>query len=157
MRPGGCFNERADPLARARAYLPHMTIDQVFSHTTAALIHGLPLPWRPAQSLTVQVTTIEAALRRSGRGVVGHHVQPDRVRVVEVRSREGGRMAASEHPKQPSERSRESTRGDYAGRGNSVSRRSSVRAKRRVATPRSSEVRVGRCRAGRPRVYRRGP
>lgn len=74
----------ADPLARARAYLPHMSSEQFFSHTTAALIHGLPLPLRLEQEPRVHVSTHIAGVRHSGRGVVGHHVQRDRVQIVAV-------------------------------------------------------------------------
>ena len=74
--------EPADPLAPARDYLPRLGADQFFSHVTAALIHGLPLPLGVAQAPTVHVSTHSPSLRHGGRGVVGHHVQPDRVRVV---------------------------------------------------------------------------
>jgi very-short-patch-repair endonuclease len=73
-----------DPLSHVRAYLPHLNGEQFFSHTSAALIHGLPLPLRLAQDPRVHVSTRVAGLRHGGRGVVGHHVQPDRVRVVAV-------------------------------------------------------------------------
>jgi len=74
----------ADPLAHVRAYLPHLRGEHFFSHTSAALLHGLPLPLRLAQDPRVHVSTHLAELRHGGRGVVGHHVQRDRVRVVEV-------------------------------------------------------------------------
>jgi hypothetical protein len=74
----------ADPLAHVRAYLPHLSGEQFFSHTSAALLHGLPLPLRLAQDPRVHVSTHLAGLRHGGRGVVGHHVQRDRVRIVEV-------------------------------------------------------------------------
>ena len=74
----------ADPLAHIRAYLPHLSGEQFYSHTSAALIHGLPLPLRLAQDPRVHVSTYLAGLRHGGQGVVGHHVQRDRVRVVSV-------------------------------------------------------------------------
>ncbi|ASD23369.1 hypothetical protein B7495_15660 [Cryobacterium sp. LW097] len=73
-----------DPLAHVRAYLPHLSSEQFFSHSSAALIHGLPLPPRLARDPRVHVSTHIAGLRHGGRGVVGHHVQRDRVRVVVV-------------------------------------------------------------------------
>lgn len=73
-----------DPLSRIRAYLPHLSGEQFFSHTSAALVHGLPLPLRLAQDPRVHVSTHISGLRHAGRGVVGHHVQRDRVRVVAV-------------------------------------------------------------------------
>jgi len=74
-----------DPLARVHAYLPRLSGEQFFSHTSAALIHGLPLPLRLAQDPRVHISTHVAGLRHAGRGVVGHHVQRDRVLVVTVR------------------------------------------------------------------------
>jgi hypothetical protein len=74
-----------DPLARVRAYLPSLGREQFFSHTSAALIHGLPLPLGLARDPRVHVSTHSAGLRHGGRGVVGHHVQRDRVLVVAVR------------------------------------------------------------------------
>jgi hypothetical protein len=74
--------DATDSLARIRAYQPHLGADQFFSHTSAALIHGLPLPLRLAEDPRVHVSTFLAGLRHGGRGVVGHHVQRDRVRVV---------------------------------------------------------------------------
>ncbi|WEO77004.1 DUF559 domain-containing protein [Cryobacterium sp. SO2] len=74
----------SDPLARIHAYLPHLSGEHFFSHTSAALLHGLPLPLRLAQDPRVHVSTHSAGLRHGGRGVVGHHLQRDRVRVVAV-------------------------------------------------------------------------
>jgi hypothetical protein len=73
-----------DPLARIRAYLPLLTDEQFLSHTSAALIHNLPLPLRLAQDPRVHVSTYSAGSRHAGRGVVGHQVHRDRVRVVAV-------------------------------------------------------------------------
>ena len=73
-----------DPLAHVRAYLPQLSGEQFFSHTSAALLHGLPLPLHFAQDPRVHVSTHIAGLRHGGRGVVGHHVQRDRVSVVAV-------------------------------------------------------------------------
>ena len=77
-------SDSTDPLARIRSYLPHLSGEQFFSHTSAALIHNMPLPLRLAQDPRVHVSTHIASSRHAGRGVVGHQVQRDRVRVVVV-------------------------------------------------------------------------
>ena len=53
----------------ARAYTARMTEDQHFSHWTAAVVHGLPLPTR---TQLVHVTSLAPARASRAKGVVGH-------------------------------------------------------------------------------------
>ena len=66
----------------ARAVLPRLRPDQVFSHTTAAVILGLPLPRRLEQDRRVHVTTIGTDQALRVRGTIGHRSRRGRVRVV---------------------------------------------------------------------------
>jgi hypothetical protein len=68
--------------ARAREYSVRMPRDQFFSHVTAAIVHGLPLPVGLLTQSTVDVGTSVRARRRSGRGVKGHFVSADVLIVV---------------------------------------------------------------------------
>ncbi|MFU8946732.1 hypothetical protein ACLRGF_08335 [Mycetocola zhadangensis] len=55
-------------------YLPRMRAGQFFSGVTAALIHGMYLPWRLTKSaLPLHITAIAPARAPRTRGVVGHH------------------------------------------------------------------------------------
>jgi hypothetical protein len=72
--------------ARAREYAARMPDDQFFSHVTAAILHGLPVPaylWLDRSTLDVATTVREH--RRAGRGVVGHFVPAGNVTVTDVR------------------------------------------------------------------------
>lgn len=61
-------------IGRARAYLPLMDGNQLFSHETAAAILGLPVPWRiHTPQAPLHVLAMQASARRSGAGIVGHH------------------------------------------------------------------------------------
>ncbi|MGO4690258.1 endonuclease domain-containing protein [Glaciibacter sp. 2TAF33] len=51
-----------------------MPSDQFFSHVTAALLHGLPLPRRFLERRSLDVATAVRGRRRSGVGVHGHLV-----------------------------------------------------------------------------------
>ncbi|TFD12281.1 hypothetical protein E3T42_15160 [Cryobacterium sp. TMT4-10] len=82
----------ADRWARIRAavctqavnYAVRMPADQFFSHATAALLHGLPLPARLLERSLVDVGTSVRTSRRTGKGVRGHLIPLDRVRIVSV-------------------------------------------------------------------------
>lgn len=65
-------------LARAQAYAPRMPAQAVFSHASAARIHGLPLPRRLAGDLTVHIAVNDSLLRPRTRGVRAHLVPPGR-------------------------------------------------------------------------------
>jgi very-short-patch-repair endonuclease len=78
--------------ARAREYAARMPDDQFFSHTTAAILHGLPIPaYLFVDRSTLDVATTVREHRRAGRGVVGHFVLAGQVTVMDVR----GLQAAS--------------------------------------------------------------
>jgi len=66
----------------ARAVQPRLRPDQVFSHTTAAAILGIPLPRRIEQDRHVHVTTIGTDQALRVRGTVGHRSRAGLVRVV---------------------------------------------------------------------------
>jgi len=61
-----------------------MSAGDFFSHVTAAVIHGLPLPFALGQGKTLHICTENPAVRDRVRGTIGHHVAPGSIRVVEV-------------------------------------------------------------------------
>jgi len=86
------LRRRAVARERARQYSVQMTADQFFSHVTAAILHGLPLPARLIDRSAVDVGTSARSGRRRGRGVIGHLIPADRARIVFV---DGLRVAAA--------------------------------------------------------------
>lgn len=72
------------PRTRIETYSRRMSPDQFFSQVTAAIIHGLPLPLSLERDRTLHVCTEHPAIRHRVRGIVGHHVGPGTVRIVEV-------------------------------------------------------------------------
>lgn len=66
------------------AYALRMSPAHFYSHVTAALIYGLPLPAALRRSSTLHVSTEFAALRHGSTGIIGHHVAPGCVHVVDV-------------------------------------------------------------------------
>jgi hypothetical protein len=81
----------ASAQARARDYAARMPDDQFFSHATAALLHGFPIPARLLDRITVDVSTDVRTRRRAGRNVRGHLVPAGSVTVVDV---DGMRVAS---------------------------------------------------------------
>jgi hypothetical protein len=75
---------RAAARTRAEHYAVRMPADQFFSHATAALLHELPLPRRLLEQSIVDVGTSVRTRRRGGKGVRGHLIPLDRVRIVKV-------------------------------------------------------------------------
>jgi len=61
-------------LARVEAYRTIMTREAFFSHTTAALLWGLPLP--PTTDGDLHVAVLHPARAPAGRGVHGHQLHP---------------------------------------------------------------------------------
>ncbi|MDQ1083390.1 hypothetical protein QE392_003134 [Microbacterium proteolyticum] len=76
-------------LARADGYRTVMGSDAFFSHTTAALLWGLPLP--PLSDDDIHVAVLAPSRAPAGRGVRGHQLHPRGIRVVE--SETGVRLA----------------------------------------------------------------
>lgn len=64
------------------AYRPRLQPDHFFSHATAALIHGMPVPLSVEADLRLHVTAITPSSVPRTVGVVGHSVQRGRERVV---------------------------------------------------------------------------
>jgi len=76
---------RHSPMTPTRliaVYNERMSPENSFSHVTAALIHGLPLPLRFSRAMTIHVCSENPATRHGGRGVVGHHNVPGHIRIV---------------------------------------------------------------------------
>ncbi|WFR68436.1 hypothetical protein P9139_09850 [Curtobacterium flaccumfaciens] len=67
---------------RARAVLPRLRRDQAFSHTTAAIVLGLPLPRRLERDPRIHVTTVGTDQALRVRGTVGHRTRRGRVTIV---------------------------------------------------------------------------
>lgn len=61
--------------ATASAYLARMPNGQFFSHTTAAVLHGMPLPFWLEKDATLHVTVVAGQRPPQVRGVVGHQVR----------------------------------------------------------------------------------
>lgn len=57
---------------RCRAYLPVMAATHVFSHATAALLHGIPVPRRAESSAALHVTALRGGRAPRGNGIAGH-------------------------------------------------------------------------------------
>ncbi|MCS5733140.1 hypothetical protein [Herbiconiux daphne] len=68
---------------RCLAYAERLRPGDFFSHTTAAQLWGCPLPSRfDRADAALHVSTMAPSRAVSGRGVIGHRVDPDSVRVV---------------------------------------------------------------------------
>jgi hypothetical protein len=80
-----CVEQPHTPDALARALAPRLRADQVFSHTTAAMILGIPLPRRLERDPRLHVTTIGTDQALRVRGSVGHRARAGSIRVVHSR------------------------------------------------------------------------
>ncbi|WP_146240668.1 hypothetical protein [Curtobacterium sp. MCPF17_011] len=80
-----CAEQPHTPDAFARALAPRLRHDQVFSHTTAAMLLGVPLPRRIERDPRLHVTTIGTDQALRVRGSVGHRAKAGSVRVVQTR------------------------------------------------------------------------
>jgi len=69
-------------LGMCQAYRPRLAAEQFFSHATAALIHGMPLPLSLETDLRVHVSAVAPGSVPRTTGVVGHSIQAGRERVV---------------------------------------------------------------------------
>lgn len=70
-------------LERAQAYRPRLRSGQFFSHLSAAVLFGIPLPTRSPEDDPVHVSVLDPARPPRCRGVIGHVILPGRVAVVE--------------------------------------------------------------------------
>lgn len=73
-------------LTRAASFQTRMRQGVVFSHTTAAHVHGFYLPSRLATDLRVHVATTEESKRPRTRGVKHHLIPEGRVNVTKIGS-----------------------------------------------------------------------
>ncbi len=62
-------------LAKCAAYSARMPPGQFFSHATAAIIYGIPLPYRVEQDARLHVATMFGDQPPRARGVVGHRLR----------------------------------------------------------------------------------
>ncbi|MFB2579963.1 hypothetical protein ACEXQD_01830 [Herbiconiux sp. P15] len=85
-----------DLVARCRAFLTVMASDAVFSHTTAAILYGIPIPWRLERTTgSLHVTGPRRA--STARGIIGHQSTLDPLDVTGgLRSLPG--ISDSSHP-----------------------------------------------------------
>ncbi|GGE98683.1 hypothetical protein GCM10011313_22080 [Mycetocola zhadangensis] len=65
-----------EPLQRAQALATVLPPGQFFSHQTAALIWGMPLPWSLAKDVVVHVAAFKPNRPTRRAGVVAHHLTP---------------------------------------------------------------------------------
>ena len=65
-----------EPLQRAQALATVLPAGQFFSHQTAALIWGMPLPWSRASELVVHVSAFKPNRPPRRAGVIAHHLTP---------------------------------------------------------------------------------
>jgi hypothetical protein len=63
--------------ALCEAYLPRMHADQYFSHVSAALLYGIPLPRICEQRASIDVSVSAPAHPPRARGVIGHRLASD--------------------------------------------------------------------------------
>jgi hypothetical protein len=77
--------------SRIKTYSQRMLPAHYFSHVTAAIIHGLPLPWALQHAVVLHIGTDSPAARPNVRGVIGHHGELGSLTVVEI----GGLRATS--------------------------------------------------------------
>lgn len=68
--------EPRDHIEQCRAAMLALSPDAVFSHRSAALLHGMPLP-RSAEPDEIDVCVFEPRHRPRGAGIAGHRVAPN--------------------------------------------------------------------------------
>ncbi|MDJ0348089.1 DUF559 domain-containing protein [Cryobacterium sp. PH29-G1] len=71
---GICLAARGnqDVTDRCRTFLPRMPAGAFFSHTTAAVLHGMPLPGTLETDPRIHVTVVGSDRALRGAGVIGH-------------------------------------------------------------------------------------
>ncbi|PPL19553.1 hypothetical protein GY24_05490 [Microterricola pindariensis] len=70
--------------ALCTAYAVHLAPGAYFSHATAAILHGLPLPFRVTGDARLHVSVLHPARAPRGAGIVGHTVKVGRPRIVQL-------------------------------------------------------------------------
>lgn len=75
---------REHSLELARAFAPRMPRDSMFSHVTAAKIHGLHLPIRLVRDHRVHLVTASRQRRPRIRGTVAHYRPASRLQAITV-------------------------------------------------------------------------
>lgn len=73
VRMIGAKTSSPDVRELCRAYLPRITGGQFFSHTTAAALWGMPLPFIPGDS--IRVSANPPAREPRTRGIIGHRLR----------------------------------------------------------------------------------
>lgn len=73
-----------DIVERCRAFQPAMNAHMLFSHTTAALLHGLPLPQRMAHDETLHVSARAPCRAPRHSAVHGHQTRQGEDSVIEL-------------------------------------------------------------------------
>ncbi len=67
---------------RCAAYLPRVAPGQFFSHSTAAMLHGMPVPLSLWRDPRIHVAALRPALPPNAVGVVGHRLRAPVVRTT---------------------------------------------------------------------------
>ncbi|MFC4827822.1 hypothetical protein ACFPER_03410 [Agromyces aurantiacus] len=75
----------SDVLDRCRTYLPRLRSGQFFSHDTAALLWGIPLPGDLDSDAPLHVSSFAPNRPPRTRGVVGHELRTGTARVIDRR------------------------------------------------------------------------
>ena len=66
---------------RCATYVPLLGPGQCFSHATAALIYGMPLPSRLIREPRLHVASTDDSERPRGRGIIGHELYSEHVEI----------------------------------------------------------------------------
>lgn len=64
------------------AYTHRMAPNQHFSHATAAMLYGLPIPLKMQSTATLHVTTVTSGVPPRVKGIVGHQVEAELARMT---------------------------------------------------------------------------
>ncbi len=160
---------RAELIERCRAYLPVGPVDTVFSHVTAARLHGIPLPRSLEARAEIDVSTGRGIQPRM-RGVIGHRVAhvlaqvhglpvaPPEVAWLEIAPMlsvdelvvAGDHLVRRERPASTVDRLRAAVDAARSRRGISRARRALVDIRPGTDSPPESRMRLELVRAGLP-------
>jgi very-short-patch-repair endonuclease len=80
----GVRTHRLDPdfETRCRMFAARMPPGAFFSHATAALLHGVPLPWNVESAPRLHIALAAPARAPHARGIVGHELEVDESDVI---------------------------------------------------------------------------